>query len=174
MLYDNFAMYNSAYHRKGIRRYPQLSTRLAVFVQKKWSMILHHALLLGVGYALVVYTPIRKNKGDFIIGAFFLRELWNPFQNLAQILKQLQMQETLLFLVNGVSLILVQLVVRVLNWPLVILAYAAHYHNWDLLASLRSLYAVCFISVGIWQMLEVYWFWMILQLVAGFTKGKTN
>lgn len=29
----------------------------------------------------------RQNKCDFIIGMFFLRELWNPLQNLAQILK---------------------------------------------------------------------------------------
>lgn len=31
---------------------------------------------------------IRNNKGDFVLGFFFLRELWNPFQNMAQILKQ--------------------------------------------------------------------------------------
>ena len=34
----------------------------------------------------------RNNKGDFLAGAFFLRELWNPFQNMAQILKQVSQQ----------------------------------------------------------------------------------
>jgi hypothetical protein len=172
MLYDNYAMYNSAYYRKDIRTYPHLTTRLAVFARKKWSMILHHVLLLGFGYALVVYPWIRNNKGDFIIGAFFLREVWNPFQNMAQILKQFQMQETTLYFLNGMSLVLVQLVARVLNWPLVIIIYTAQYHNWDFIASFNSLYTVCIVSTGMWQILEFHWFWMIVQLVAGFKNGK--
>lgn len=59
MLYDNYAMYNSAYHRKEIWKYPHLTTRLAVFARKKWSMLLHHALLLGLGYVLVVVSQIH-------------------------------------------------------------------------------------------------------------------
>ena len=56
MLYDHYAMYDSDYHRKEFWKYPSFATRLAVFAQKKWSIILHHMLLLGFGYALVVVS----------------------------------------------------------------------------------------------------------------------
>lgn len=56
MIYDNYAMYDADYLRKDIKRYPYLGTRLLVFVKKRWSMILHHFLLLGFGYALVVVS----------------------------------------------------------------------------------------------------------------------
>jgi hypothetical protein len=82
------------------------------------------------------------------------------------------MQETTLYFLNGMSLVLVQLVARVLNWPLVIIIYTAQYHNWDFIASFNSLYTVCIVSTGMWQILEFHWFWMIVQLVAGFKNGK--
>ena len=109
ILYDHYAMYDSDYHRKELWKHPSLYTRFVVFARKKWSVILHHTLLLGFGYALVVvsngsakfcectnicgiqYPGIRSGKCDFIIGTFFLRELWNPFQNLAKLLKQVSM-----------------------------------------------------------------------------------
>ena len=88
------------------------------------------------------------------------------------ILTQLQMQSTMLYFMNGVALVVVQLVVRVLNWPIVVLIYAAQYHAWDVWASLHDLYLLCFVCTITWQVLELYWFWMIVQLVAGFTKNS--
>lgn len=85
---------------------------------------------------------------------------------------QLEMQDSIVYYANGLALILVQLVVRVLNWPIVIMIYAAQYHNWDVVKALYSLYPLCIVSTTIWQILELYWFWMIIQLVAGFTKKK--
>lgn len=84
------------------------------------------------------------------------------------------MQESFLYYANGISLVLVQLVVRVLNWPIVIVIYAAQYHQWDVVKALYSLYPLCIVSTGVWQVLEIYWFWMIIQLVAGFTKKKSD
>ena len=83
------------------------------------------------------------------------------------------MEDSSFYFLNGVSLVLVQLFVRVLNWPLVILLYTARYHNWDWLSAFNSLYTVCVVSTGVWQVLEIYWFWLILQLAAsGFKKKK--
>ena len=87
---------------------------------------------------------------------------------------QLQLGDTVLYYTNGVSLVLVQLVVRVLNWPLVVVIYAAQYHNWDIVSSLYHLYPMCIIATTIWQSLEMYWFWMIIQLIAGYTKKKSE
>lgn len=61
MLYDLYAMYDAAYLYKDIRRFPQLSTRMVVFVKKRWSIILHHFLLLGFGYTLVVVRTINHH-----------------------------------------------------------------------------------------------------------------
>lgn len=38
-------------------------------------------------YDIMQMPQVRSYKGDFVIGMFFLREIWNPFQNMAQILK---------------------------------------------------------------------------------------
>ena len=85
------------------------------------------------------------------------------------------MEDTAFYFFNGVSLILVQLVVRVLNWPIVILIYTAQYHNWDFIAAFNSLYIVCIVSTTTWQVLELYWFYLILKLAAnGFHKKKTQ
>lgn len=84
----------------------------------------------------------------------------------------MKLHNTTLYFVNGVAVILVQLVVRVLNWPAVVVIFAAQYHAWDIIATLKSLYTMCIVSTTVWQVLEVYWFCLILNLAAGFTRPK--
>lgn len=80
------------------------------------------------------------------------------------------MQDTTFYLLNGVALVLVQLVVRLLNWPVVIIIYTAQYHNWDFVSAFNRVYNMCIVCTTVWQVLEIYWFWMIIQLVAGYKK----
>ena len=56
MLYDIYAMYDADYLRKGIKKYPHFRTRMVVFCKKRWSLLLHHFLLLAFGYLLVVVS----------------------------------------------------------------------------------------------------------------------
>lgn len=56
MIYDFYAMYDADYLRKGICKYPHFSTRIKVFLKIRWSLILHHFLLLGFGYCLVTVS----------------------------------------------------------------------------------------------------------------------
>lgn len=84
----------------------------------------------------------------------------------------MNLQDSLLYLVNGVSVVLVQFVVRILNWPATIVVYAAQYHNWDIVAAVKSLYTLCIVCTVTWQVLEIYWFWLIIQLSAGFAREK--
>lgn len=63
MIYDNYAMYDADYLRKDIKRHPHLGTRMLVFLKKRWSMILHHFLLLGFGYILVVVSQTLVYTG---------------------------------------------------------------------------------------------------------------
>ena len=139
-------MYDSDYHRKELWKHPSLYTRFVVFARKKWSVILHHTLLLGFGYALVVvsngsakfcectnicgiqYPGIRSGKCDFIIGTFFLRELWNPFQNLAKLLKQVSMYIEYLWYVcwNGETYLVMCRHLELCVWKLQSLSIATH------------------------------------------------
>lgn len=84
------------------------------------------------------------------------------------------MQGTTTYILNGIALVVVQLVIRVLNWPIVILIYAAQHHNWDVIKAVYSLNPMCTIATTLWQALEVYWFWMVMQLAAGITKKKNK
>ena len=56
MLYDLYAMYDADYLRKDIKRFPQLLTRITVFLKQRWSLVVHHMALLLFGYALIVVS----------------------------------------------------------------------------------------------------------------------
>ena len=47
------------------------------------------------------------------------------------------------------------------------LVYAAQYHNWNLLAALRKLRLVCYVSIILQYCLQFYWFILIMKLALG-------
>ena len=153
---------------------------------------------------LVFHHPsVRNYTGDFIIGMFFIRDLFNPLQHSAQIMKlvciysftspplfllsplpslsycplspiQLKLQDTRLYFLSGVAVVVVQFVFRILDWPACILLYAAQYHNWDVIKAIYGLHAICIVSIVFWQVMETYWFVKVLTIVRSFTREKVT
>ncbi len=75
-------------------------------------------------------------------------------------------------MVNGLLLTFSYFIFRVLNQPLVLLAYVAQYHNWNFMRAAASLRLVCYFTFIIQYSFQVYWFSAILGLVIKGLKEK--
>ena len=64
--------------------------------------------------------------------------------------------------------------VRILNIPFALTVYAAQYHNWEIMATLYQLRLVCYISIILQYILQIYWFILILKLVLKGFFGMSN
>jgi len=85
---------------------------------------------------------------------------------------QLGLTDSPYYVVNGVSLAVTYFIFRVLNQPLVVLAYVAQYHQWDFLRAAASLRLVCYFTLVTQYSFQVYWFSAILRLVVKGLKEK--
>ena len=80
---------------------------------------------------------------------------------------QLKLDNTTCYKINGLILIPIFFVARILNIPLAFLAYAAQYHSWDIWTAIKSMTLFChFCNVGQW-LLQLYWFTAIIGIVTG-------
>ena len=77
---------------------------------------------------------------------------------------QLGQDKTMVYIFNGFLLVFVFFVVRILNIPLVLMVYAAQYHNWNIVAALQRLRLVCYVSIILQYFLQFYWFIKIVKL----------
>ena len=69
-------------------------------------------------------------------------------------------------MINGAVGIIFFFLCRVIKWPLVILLYAAQYHNYSMIAALMNLHKVCWICTGLDMALCLYWFKRILEVAS--------
>ncbi|XP_043574277.1 ceramide synthase-like [Chiloscyllium plagiosum] len=129
MAYDIYAMYLShwfkhkAKHHNGLKS--SSTNNVIDFLKKNFLMVLHHLALLLVCFPIIVYY--RKGLGDFFLGCMFMAELSTPFVSFAKILKRFRKQNTLLYKVNGVILLVTFFLCRILVFPYMYWAYGKQY-----------------------------------------------
>ena len=63
------------------------------------------------------------------------------------------------YFVNG---FLVWFILLVLKFPIMILIYAAQYHNWDVYKALFHMTTTCYVSMSLELSLQIYWFIFVL------------
>ncbi len=73
--------------------------------------------------------------------------------------------------INGVLLILVFLLVRVLYVPLSILVFSAQYHEWRVIDALYHMRWHCHVCNLIQFLLQLYWFVSLMQLAWDVVRG---
>ena len=76
------------------------------------------------------------------------------------------MTKSLLYIVNGIALIVLFFVMRILNYPIAVLVYAAQYHHWNIWSALKALYPMCHILSAIQFSFQAFWFYQIFRLGA--------
>ena len=74
---------------------------------------------------------------------------------------QLGLTKSRIYMVNGIILILLFFVMRILNYPIAVPVYAAQYHNWNIWSALKNLYPLCHTLSAIQFAFQAFWFYFL-------------
>lgn len=85
------------------------------WVSKSPLMVFHH-LFIG-WYGLLVITYLRGALGDCVLSFFYIMELSTPFVSLRSILATMNLKETRLYVVNGLTMVAFFFVFRICIVP---------------------------------------------------------
>ncbi|ELT91684.1 hypothetical protein CAPTEDRAFT_90753, partial [Capitella teleta] len=152
--YDTWAMYLAFVNSKDELHALPSSSRIKKFLLKNRLMMCHHIFLP------IVYVPVivwwRQGLGDFFVGCFYLFELAVPFISLRYILLQMQRKKSLIYAINGILLIAVFALCRVLLFPYLYWSYS-HYRDINVLSVVTSIPKKCNIGCAFLLIMQLYW-----------------
>jgi len=157
--YDIVSMYMvfSTEHKEEVT----LSTKEAMrFLMSKPMIILHHTFVPLVGFPLLMHY--RGGSGDCLLGTSFLIEASTPFVSLRVILVHLKMKDSLVYVVNGLLMLLSFFFCRVMLFPYLYYWYACLI-DMSLLSTLLSISPWVHLAVmGLWSP-QLIWFHRMLK-----------
>uniref|UniRef100_T1J2L9 TLC domain-containing protein n=1 Tax=Strigamia maritima TaxID=126957 RepID=T1J2L9_STRMM len=122
-MYDLWCMFH-VYRHHGMNEGLSLSKQLNTFVAANPVMIIHHIVLFFVAFPLTVHY--RKNMGDYFVGCFYLAELSTPFVSIRAIMSKRGMKNSLLYVINGVVMMVSFFVCRVCVFPYLYYTYSIY------------------------------------------------
>ncbi|ODM98332.1 Protein FAM57A [Orchesella cincta] len=122
-IYDLFSMFYVSTVEDGGEKGESYWKKLGRFLLNSPVMVAHH-LGLVVGGILVAILRNPTRPADFIVGTVYLMEASTPFVSLRSILSTMKMKSSLLYLANGILLLLFFPLFRILN-----LVYTAHLYG---------------------------------------------
>jgi len=130
------------------------------FLMAKPMIILHHTFVPLVGFPLLMHY--RGGSGDCLLGTSFLIEASTPFVSLRVILVHLKMKDSLLYVVNGLLMLLSFFLCRVMLFPYLYYWYACLI-DMSLLSTLLSISPWVHLAVmGLWSP-QLIWFHRMLK-----------
>merc|ERR1712002_1218691 len=88
------------------------------FLCERPLIIFHHIFVPVVGFPAMMY--FRGGYADCLLGTSFLIEASTPFVSLRVILVQLQKKESLLYVINGLLMVISFFFCRVLLFPILL------------------------------------------------------
>ncbi|XP_028396711.1 protein FAM57A-like [Dendronephthya gigantea] len=155
--YDIGAMFLGSYHSFPNQNLKEIYPR---FFAKNWLIVLHHIFVPLFGFPIIVFY--RRGLGDFFVGCIFFAEVSTPFVSIHAILKQLDMQRSRIFKVNGCFLATSFFLGRILIFPYMYHNYANYskISTWQVPLKIPLL---CNISCLGLLTLQLFWFSAILR-----------
>ena len=91
-----------------------------------------------------------------------------------QLLFQLGLTKSTLYMANGIALVVTYLVTRIFNYPIAVLVYTAQYHDWSIWAALKNLYPMCHILSVLQTSLQAFRFYKIIVIGASALAHKKD
>ncbi|XP_041972261.1 TLC domain-containing protein 3A [Aricia agestis] len=121
-------------------------------------ILLHHAFVGGFGFLVIVH--LRGGLGDCVFGWVYLMELSTPLVSARGVLARLRLQGTAAYRANGLAMLVVFLLCRVVALPLVLRHYSTvlGLGFWEALGTLPR---GCLISMSILLLPQLYWFYLM-------------
>jgi len=162
-----FLVYASESEEKGKRVDLSLYEAL-VFCMDRPVMIIHHLLVPLIGFPVMMH--LRGGQGDCLLGCSFLIEASTPFVSLRVILVHLNMKDGLLYILNGLAMLVSFLCCRVLLFPYLYTWYASAMGLTllEVILSVPWFYHACVLALVLPQL---YWF---SKMVRGCLKLVTS
>merc|ERR550532_2093068 len=138
-----------------------VSTKEALrFLMAKPMIILHHTFVPLVGFPLLMLY--RGGSGDCLLSTSFLIEASTPFVSLRVILVHLKMKDSLVYVVNGLLMLVSFFFCRVMLFPYLYYWYACLI-DVSLLSTLLSISPWVHLAVlGLWSP-QLIWFHRMLK-----------
>jgi len=139
-----------------------------VFCLDRPVMIVHHLLVPLIGFPVMMY--LRGGQGDCLLGCSFLIEASTPFVSLRVILVHLNMKDGLLYILNGLAMLVSFLCCRVLLFPYLYSWYARAMglSLLEVIVAIPWFYHACVLALVLPQL---YWF---SKMVRGCLKLVTS
>lgn len=123
-------------------------------------MVFHH-MFIG-SYGLLVISSWRGKLGDCIFSFFYLMEISTPFVNLRSILIILNLKQTKLYIVNGLLMLLLFTVFRIVLVPSLVLHYS-NLVNLPFTGALFNLPITCKFSIAALFLPQLYWYFLMIR-----------
>ncbi len=126
---------------------------------KNHPLIVFHHCLIG-GWGLFVITHLRGGLGDCVFSYFYMMEFSTPFVSLRAILSILNLKSSVLYIYNGMCMIISFFIFRILMLPLVIYQYST-FVNMSVQSAILVLPFTCKMSILAVFLPQFYWFFLI-------------
>ncbi|XP_032526716.2 ceramide synthase [Danaus plexippus] len=121
-------------------------------------ILMHHLFIGGFGFLVIVY--LRGGLGDCVFGFVYLMEASTPCVSLRGVLSRLRLKSSRAYLANGLAMLVVFLLCRVLSLPYVCLLYSRRL-GLPYLDAIATLPLGCKISICILLLPQLYWFYLM-------------
>ncbi|KAJ8954218.1 hypothetical protein NQ318_005813 [Aromia moschata] len=144
------------------------SFKVIAYVKDNAVIVGHHIFIGGFGF--LVITHLRGGLGDCFFGFIYLMEASTPFVSVRGILSKIGMKNSIIYVVNGLVMLVVFFLCRVAMFPYVIYMYARSIKA-DFVTALYTLPRGCLISIATLLLPQIYWFYLMLY---GATKVLKN
>lgn len=123
-------------------------------------MVFHH-MFIG-SYGLLVISSWRGKLGDCIFSFFYLMEISTPCVNFRSILITLNLKNTKLYVVNGLLMLLLFTVFRIVLVPSLVLHYS-NLVNMPFMGALFNLPITCKFSIAALFLPQLYWYFLMIR-----------
>ena len=129
-------------------------------VRTRTSMFVHHFGILLIGFPSAVWW--RGERGDFFLGCLFMAEFVVPFIAVRAILRELELKQSRLYTLNGITMLVVFFIFRICLFPYMFSAYA-EFKRVSLWLAPKTIPFGCLASTGALFLLQLYWFAQMLH-----------
>jgi len=113
--YDVISMY-LVYNTLAKETVTVSSSEVIQFLSDRPLIVFHHILVPLIGFPALMY--FRNGYGDCLLGTSFMIEASTPFVSLRVILVHLKMKDSLVYVVNGIMMLLSFFACRVMLFPI--------------------------------------------------------
>ncbi|XP_055861516.1 TLC domain-containing protein 3A-like isoform X2 [Biomphalaria glabrata] len=143
-------------------KYLNLEDRIVLFIKLNKLMIAHHLVIPCVLMPLVLC--LKNTKGDYFFGAMLTVELVIPFISAREILSQLNMKDTRMYVYTSLGMVVMFFACRISLFPYLFYRYAV-YADIPLTQVPFHIPLKCTLSCLLILAPQVYWFGLMIRVL---------